>query len=616
MPAHKVDGPSSTVPRPKSGRVKARAKRKAAEAACVVAAAQQPSLNSPTKPQVKDDLFVNITVGNYTAQMNVATLQLHQGALMQAYSQYYARNARNPDGRIELNLDGDGDSFRLVEYFMTSGRLPPNLDAERLAYLRRSAATLKMQSLENEARELYPLRQKISSQPPKESAQVCSYIADVLTYAAALVRTDGNREELLSLLENLVAASVQPVDDIFVQAAMSETEVRRSSLMFAYLVLKRMSRTKRLYYFTEVAQGTPTAFFTYGDVGEQLVRAGRIDMGNLFLQKAKRINSPAEQALSEQNIRTRFLADKRMNDDILGALQMSYAAAGDGGTCSTLGRALLLKERFDEATTVLLQALQYGVPKEMLGSTHHALGACYHHKKRLHDALLHYRQAHDHAPYDSGVCASAGTALHELEQFEEATQWRSLLVLLEPGWVHAHRSLGETLMAQGHLAEAIVRLDLAEIVNSKDLATLQCKVHIGECLSDWDYAIVNQRKILTLAFYDSQQWRKLAYFYTRDDQPIAAHGALQQSERLDAANSRVARAASPRPAAAASSGVTLAPEAEAEPVNCFSASTSPTSTRAFDTSGYLQLDPPEFSLDELLLHLGPWPDSPRSSSPE
>lgn len=603
MPAHKMHGPASTCPKPRTQRVRKKPIKYAPSAVSrATAASKAPKAPKPPTHRVPpassssphdDDLYVDITVGDYSTHMSVATLHSHPSALIDAYAHDFACNRRSAEGRIALNLLGDGNSFRLVETFMATGRLPPALEPDQIKYLRRSAKPLAMPRLERELSELYPLREAIRQRSSDGAAQPCGYITDVLLYAAALVNTDGAHDEVLDCLTALPTAKLQPDDLTLAINALVEPEVRRSSLMFAYIMLRRMSTPKRLAYFKAIVGRPATGFYMHGDMGEQLVRAGLINLSELFLQKARKITSESTLAYQAQNIRTRFLSLGGASESVIIALGPPEGAQEHPVTASTLGRALTQKRRWPEAMQVLQRTLTYDLPDELVGPTHDALGTCYRAQHRLEDAVHQFHLAHHHTPYDSTICASLGSTLHKLDQYTEAHRWRSLVVMFEPKCAQAQLCLGETLTARGHFAEALKRFEMAEHIAGQDIATLQDKVFAAERLGNWSHAITNQRKIIALSIDDPEHWRRLAYYYTQDQQPIAAHGAAQQSLRLHEANEPDNPPERLLPTLSASRPATPEPATPAIAPEVTSFVPAPEASEPFNANDYLLFDVPE-----------------------
>jgi tetratricopeptide (TPR) repeat protein len=84
----------------------------------------------------------------------------------------------------------------------------------------------------------------------------------------------------------------------------------------------------------------------------------------------------------------------------------------------------------------------------------HSLGSALHGLGRREEAVNHYRAAALYGPYPK-VFYNLGTALFELQRFDEAASALREAVRLKPDYVEAHNTLSSCLVALGRREEAL-----------------------------------------------------------------------------------------------------------------------------------------------------------------
>ena len=217
---------------------------------------------------------------------------------------------------------------------------------------------------------------------------------------------------------------------------------------------------------TTLAQN-PNCPMAYNDLGNDLLRKGRVDEAIADFQKALAIQPDYE--LAHYNFGYALL-QKGQVDDAISHFKKAVAIQPDFVEAHhNLGNALLQKGQVDEAITHFQKASEI---QPDFAEAHGNLGDALLRKGQLDDAIAHFQKALEIQPEYPAALNNLGVALVQKGKEGEATALFEKALGLQPDFVEAHVNLGKVLLRKGQARQAMAHYRAALKIRPDDSETL------------------------------------------------------------------------------------------------------------------------------------------------
>ena len=258
---------------------------------------------------------------------------------------------------------------------------------------------------------------------------------------------------------------------------------RNVALFIAFSVTALMAFQSRDYaalytdsetLWTYEVQNNPDAYLAQNNLGNALVKTGRISEGIDHFEASVRLQPNYAEAHNNMGIALFQMGQVPQAIEQFGqALQIrpEFAEAH-----SSLGIALQQTGHVPEAILQFEQALQI---KPDYADAHNNLGNVLLQVGRMPEATEQYREALRLMPDNAKAHFNLGNALQQTGQLSEAIAQFDQALQIDPNYVEAHNNLGGTLLQAGHPQEAIdqfeqaLRIDPTYAAARSNLAKLQ-----------------------------------------------------------------------------------------------------------------------------------------------
>jgi Flp pilus assembly protein TadD len=243
-------------------------------------------------------------------------------------------------------------------------------------------------------------------------------------------------------------------------------------------------------------------FFSRGDCGYHLARAGLMEEALWFVDKAGHLYGPSTLNVQAQKGKVTRLAQRQYAEAASGALNALADFPEDAAMLSLLGAALYGQGKTAEAEGPLRHALKLTGSNSSDHTTPYTLGKICLANNNAQEALDLLTQAHAASPCHVETLGLLGQALCALDRLAEAQRWFEQAVELLPNQPGPLADLARTLMRQKRYAQCRPYFEQVSNLEPHN-ATFQSNLsHICQFLDDFSAAETHIVKASALAPLD------------------------------------------------------------------------------------------------------------------